>query len=208
MAKKIISKKKTTKSKVKISKRIYNNTSRQEKSDATQTRIIAAVVDFLARRRGGEINFSEISKASKISERTIFRFFKDKQALHEATVQYLQSYIQEGFSTMYELDIAGFTKNTFELFEKHENLVMAYLFSPFGQHARDIFRKKIKQIMIQKITKDSRLEYKDKNIARIEFIVSLVNARLWHEIKEDSKLTTSEIAGAAGWAVETLLKNL
>ncbi len=200
--------KKLAKKQKKLSKRVYNNETRLQKSEQSQKKIMQAVVEFLVERRGGEVNMAEVSKRSKISVRTIFRFFKDKQAMNEATDRYLQSFLKAGMDTLQELNIEGFAKHTFELFEKHEDLVMAYLFSPFGQQARDIFRKKVKQVMIQKIMIDSKLNLSASQAARLQLIVSLVNARLWHEIKQDSKLTSSEIGEAASWAIKTLLKNL
>ncbi len=188
--------------------RVYNNESRVKKSEVAQKKIIETVVAFLVERKGGEVNMNEISKRSKISERTIFRFFKDKQALHEATNRYLQSFLKEGTEKLHELNVEGFAKNTFELFEKHESLLMAYLFSPFGQQARDIFRKQVKHELVQKIIKDRSMSLSGKRNARLQFAVALINARLWYEIKEDSHLSSTEIGEAASWALEVLLDRL
>ena len=195
------------KSPVKKAKRPYNNSSRAETSEQTQKLIIETLVELLVERRGGEVRFDEISEKSKISERTIFRFFKDKQALHQATDEYLRSFLQSSIGQLEESDFLGFMTNAYKLFDKHENLTMAYLFSPFGNQARDIFRKKLNQLLMAKILKEQPHELTSTKKIRLALIVSLVNAKLWYDLKTDFGYSGAEIGEVLGWALKLLLKN-
>ena len=80
--------------------RVYNNASRAEKSAQTQKMIIETLVELLVEKRGGEVPIEDLAKRSGITQRSIFRFFKDKKSLHEAMDKYLMSYLQAGNEQM------------------------------------------------------------------------------------------------------------
>ncbi|MEK7356770.1 MAG: hypothetical protein AAB250_09990, partial [Bdellovibrionota bacterium] len=59
-----LAKKKTAKKSPKRSKknRSYDNSTRQEKVEKSQTRIIEAMVQFLVERKGGDVKIDELAK--------------------------------------------------------------------------------------------------------------------------------------------------
>lgn len=189
----------------KAKKRVYDNSSRLEKSKQTEKNIIEALVALLVERRGGDVSMSEIAAKTGITERTIFRFFSDKKTLHQAMDNYLLSYLQASAHQMQDLNFVGFAKNTFAIFDRHEALTMAYLFSPFGQEARALFRKKLNHAMIAKIVKERNLEMSDDRLRRLALVTSLVNAKIWFDIKQDYGFSGEEMASSMEWAVNTLL---
>ncbi len=192
----------------KVKARSYDNTSRNKKSKMTEKMIIETMVDMLVERRGGEVQIDELARASKISERTIFRFFKDKTALHEATNLYLQNFLQSSVTESIQKDIVGFAENVFLLFERNENLVMAYLYSPFGLKARELYRKKLNRVLIEQIMKDNSLIPSRTLETKLAVIVGLVSAKVWHDIRIDFGHSSLEIGKAGAWAIKTLIKNL
>ncbi len=185
--------------------RKYDNTSRAVKSAQTQMSIIEALVALLVERRGGEVQLHEVAKRTGITERTIFRFFKDKQSLHEAMDTYLFSYLQTGVEQMKSMDFIGFAKNAYKLFDQYEALTMAYVLSPFGHEARAIFRKKLNQAMIAQIKKERKLDLNRTQMTRVALITSLVNAKIWYDIKMEYGFTGEEMSAAIEWALKTLL---
>lgn len=189
-------------------KRIYNNASRAAKSEQTEKNIIEALVALLVDRRGGEVSMQEIAEKTGITQRTIFRFFKDKQTLHQAVDKYLFRYLEASAQQMQAMDFVGFGKNAFSLFDKHQALTMAYVLSPFGQEARALFRKKLSQAMIHKISQERKLELTPKRLRRLALVTSLINAKIWYDIKSDFGFSGEEMGDSVEWALNTLLKTV
>jgi AcrR family transcriptional regulator len=200
-------KKKTVKKKVK-KHRSYDNSTRQEKVEQSQTKIIEAMVQFLVERKGGDVKIDELAKRTKISQRTIFRFFTDKTALLEATDQYLQSYLQSSMAQVTEMSFMGFAKNVFSIFDRNEGLVMAYMFSPFGQNARDIFRKKLNRILLDRIQSERNIQMTKERERKLALIVTLINAKLWYDVRTDFGYSGAEIGETVEWAISTLLEKV
>ncbi|MEK7355998.1 MAG: TetR/AcrR family transcriptional regulator, partial [Bdellovibrionota bacterium] len=163
---------------------------------------------FLVERKGGDVKIDELAKRTKISQRTIFRFFTDKTALLEATDAYLQSYLQAGMSQVTELSFRGFVKQVFTMFERNESLVMAYMFSPFGQNARDLFRKKFNRILLDRILAEKPMQMNKERERKLALVVSLVNAKLWYDIRTDFGYSGAEIGETVEWAVDALLEKI
>ncbi len=189
-------------------KRTYDNTLRSEKSDHAQKEIIQTYVNLLAKNRGAEVSIEKLALASKVSQRTIFRFFEDKQALHQATDQYIQQFVIASLQQIKEKDLYTFAKDTFLLYEKYENLIMAYMFSPFGMETRLIFRKKLNEILIEQILKIKKIKMTRKIETRLALIVTLINAKIWFDIRTDFKHTSLEIGEAVSWALRILIDRL
>lgn len=189
-------------------KRDYNNSSRQEKANHTQQHIIITYIKLLADKRGGEVAIDELAQAAKVSQRTVFRFFQDKNALHKSTDAYIQQYVHSGLATLQATDIFQFTRNAFNLFAEHENLMMAYMFSPYGVETRVIFRKKLNQILLDQILAYKKIKLTRVIETRLAVIVTLINVKVWYDIRSDFKHSTEEIGNAVSWSIEQLIKAL
>ncbi len=197
------SKRKATKS-----KRTYDNVTRESASLGNRSAIIESLVSMLVERKGADVSIAELAIRSKISERTIFRFFKDKAALMQATSEYVAGYLNESNSLLAKLRLEDFTKHSFKAFELNPNLTMAYLFSTFGQRARPIFRKKLNKVLIERIVSERKLKRSPAIDARLALVVSLVNARIWYEMKADFGYSGEVSGDVAAWAIRTLLDGL
>ncbi len=189
-------------------KRNYDNSTRTEKSNLTQQKIIETLVALLVERQGGEIQMDEIAAESGISERTLFRFFKDKQTLHKAVDDYLSSYMQASVKQLDSMDFVGFLKNSFVLFDKNESLVMAYLFSSFGHETRKIFRKKLTGLMTSRLALQNKLNLTPERHKRLALMVTMVNAKIWYDLKSDFGYSGEDMGPTLEWAMQLLLKNI
>ena len=109
---------------------------------------------------------------------------------------------------MNTMDFIGFSKNAFILFDRYESLTLAYLFSPFGKEARLLFRKKLNQAMIDKIVREKNITLNLENRKRLSIITSLVNAKIWHDIKTDYGYSGAEISDTIEWALTSLLEKI
>lgn len=197
-----------TKQKLKRSVRPYDNTARAEKSAETQKAILLSLVQLLVEKKGGEVTFEEIAKRTGISERTIFRFYGNKEELHRELSAYLVTYLKAGMEKISVMNVAAFAKDSFELFDRYEPLMLAYIYSSFGQEARKLFREKLNAAIIEKILSEKPVEQTETNKKRIAVIVSLINAKVWHDIKTDFGFNGAEIGDSIAWAVRTLIRAL
>lgn len=192
----------------KFKKRIYDNSRRQSGSHETQLLILESLVELLVEKKGEEVSVSEIAKRSKVNPRTIFRFFKDKEGLQSATHLYLQSYLMDGAAQLEAHDFVDFARNVFLLFEENESKALAYVLSSFGQSARVLFRKELNRLMTKKIIEEYGIKLTSKTKGKIALILSLVNAKVWYELKTEHVLSGEEIEATIAWALEVLLDDL
>lgn len=188
--------------------RVYNSETRLLQSEQSQNLVLATYIKLLVERKGEEVSVSEISEVSGISPRTVFRFFKDKEALHKATSDYITDYLKEAIRRLDATDLFEFIVQTFESFDRNEDLVIAYVVSPFGQQLRAVFRKNFEQLVIQKIRKQYTLKNDAKTTAKLAVIVAMINAKIWYDIRSTNKLSGTQIGQGVAWAVKLTLDDL
>lgn len=187
--------------------RPYDNTLRAQQSQRTQQMILEAMVALLVERRGGDVQIQEIAKKSGVSERSIFRLFKDRQAMLGAIDSYVTNFIQVGVARLQDKGTVEFAKELFTLFDKNENMVMAYLYSPFGRQARGVLRRKLNKLIMEKLL-DGAPAPSPHDLPKYALITSMINARLWDDLRTDFNLNGEEIGEAVGWAIRILSAKL
>lgn len=190
-----------------MAKRGYDNALRRKKSEENQKLIIDTLVHLLVEKKGGEVTFEAIAKRAKISERTIYRFFKDKAALHQEMGRYISAFLTEGYSRVDELHAPDFGTFAFTLFDKYEPLVDAYLYSRFGYDARRAFRKRLNEAIIKNIHDKKPHTSHPEKAKRLAFVASLISAQLWHDIRVDFGYSGEEMGDTVAWAISTLLEH-
>ena len=189
-------------------KREYDNTNRAKKSEETQRHIIQSLVELLAEREGGDVQISEVAERSGITQRTVFRFFKDKKSLHEAMDKYLLSFLTAGNDRLKTESFVEFARGTFALFDKHRSLTMAYVLSPYGQEIRKLLRKKLNQSMILKIVEENKIQLNETKQMRLALITTLVSAKIWYDLQADYGYSGEEMGPALEWALKTLISGV
>lgn len=187
-------------------KRMYDNSARQQQSESNKTRIIEKYVELLVEKRGDEISLEELAEKAEVSARTLYRFFGDKKSLSNELEIYLNRYLTSVNENVNSMSIDEFTAFSFKIFDKYSLLLQSYLYTNFGQASRRIFRKKLNELLLEKIKAQS----KNKNIEEKKalFIVSLISANIWSDLKDIHQISGEEIATTAQWAVKTLLSGL
>jgi AcrR family transcriptional regulator len=196
------------KKQTKATVRKYDNTSRAERSQKSQKLIIECLVELLVEQKGGDVTFAQIAKRAKISERSIFRFFKDKEALGEEMDRYLMSYLQASTEQLDNLDVPGFAKNAFSIFDHHEGLMMAYLYSNFGQETRRLFRRRLHAAVIAKIVQSKNFPRTLENEKKLALIATLINAKIWADIRADFGYTGQQMGETVAWAIRSLIDSI
>jgi hypothetical protein len=59
-----------------------------------------------------------------------------------------------------------------------------------------------------KILERKQIELTPENEKKLALIISIVNAKLWHDIKTDTGYSGVEIGQTVDWALSTLIDNI
>lgn len=206
---------KSTKVKSAKKTRSYNNASREKKVDLNKQKIIEAYVDLLVANSGQDVTLQVLAKKTKISLRTLFRFFGDKETLNQEIETYLGQYLGSISSEIAKMNTSAYAEFSFETFEQYEKLFKAYLYTGFGQQSRRILRRKFYELLVGKIVHEVAVaknmtpeNVTSQYINKIRFVANLISAQTWNDLKESYGLSGKESGPIANWAVESLLKSL
>lgn len=200
---------KTTKTAKKIKKlRKYDNSSRAEKSNNNRQKIIENYVDLLVEKRGEEISLEELAERAGLSTRTLFRFFGDKKSLTRELETYLEMYVTRVAGNLQIMTVEDFAEFSFQVFDKYESLILAYLYTNFGQQSRVLFRRKFNALLMEKIKAQVPVSANKEEQHKVNLIVTLINANLWSDLRTVYGETGAEMGKSMKWAVSILLKNL
>lgn len=197
---------KATKKSKKVRK--YDNSSRLEKSNHNRQKIIENYVDLLVERRGDEISLEELADRAGLSTRTLFRFFGDKKSLTRELETYLEAYVTRVASNLQTMTVEEFAEFAFQVFDKYESLLLAYLYTNFGQQSRVLFRKKFNALVMEKIKAQIPTTNNKVEQQRIQVIITLINANIWSDLRNVYNESGADQGKTMKWAVGTLLRNL
>ncbi|MES2801891.1 MAG: TetR/AcrR family transcriptional regulator [Bdellovibrionota bacterium] len=188
--------------------RKYDNSARAEKSNNNRQKIIENYVALLVERRGEEIALEELAERAGLSTRTLFRFFGDKKSLTRELEAYLEMYVTRVSENLQIMTVEDFAEFSFQVFDKYENLILAYLYTNFGQQSRVLFRHKFNALLMEKIKGQMPLTNSKEEQHKVHLIITLINANLWSDLRTVYSETGAEMGKAMKWAMTTLLKNL
>jgi AcrR family transcriptional regulator len=207
--KKIKAKKNTVKVAIKPKKiRDYNNSARSEKSNVNRQKIIELYVNLLVEGGGQDVPLQALAKKSKTSMRTLFRFFGDKESLNLEIDNYLAQYLVSVADNLGKMKFEDYAAYSYKIFDEYEKLFKAYLYTNFGQKSRILFRKKYNEMAAAKLQSEIKLDPTAVEMQRIYFIISLINANLWKDIKDSFDMSGVEISNTVKWAMQSLIQNV
>ena len=188
--------------------REYNNASREEKSLSSRQKIIELYVNLLVENNGQDVPLQVLAKKSKISMRTLFRFFGDKETLNSEIENYLGQYLSSVSENLEKMNTADYAEYSFKVFDQYEKLFKVYLLTDFGQKSRVVFRKKFNDLLVKKINAELQMQPDNADLQKIYFVASLINAHIWKDVKDSFGLSGEAVAGTVKWAVQHLLKEI
>lgn len=188
--------------------RKYDNSSRESKSNTNRQKIIENYIELLVTRRGQEISLEELAQKSDLSSRTLFRFFGDKKTLSLEIENYIAQYLSAASANLEKMSFEDFAAYVFELFDKNENLILAYLYTNFGQNSRILFRKRFLSLVVEKFKSQYGQTDSPEEMRKMYFVVSLLNANLWSDLRDGFELSGRDMAQTIKWAIQSLTQNL
>lgn len=204
-----VTKLKKTKTRVTKKVRDYNNSKRREKVDMNKQKIIQLYVDLLVQANGEDIPLQALAKKSKISLRTLFRFFGDKESLNQEIENYMTHYFESAQQNMQAMSFAAYAEFAYQVFDQYEKMFLAYLLTNFGQRSRQIFRQKLYEMLVKKIQHELSLGTASvEQQKKMRLIVVLINSQIWKDMRDSFGVSGTEMSATIRWAVETLIADL
>jgi AcrR family transcriptional regulator len=107
--------------------RPYTQQARAASAEATRLRVLAAAADLMRLRLRTDIRLADVAAGAGVSEMTVLRLFRTKEALLEAALEQVRSEIIAQRQQAEPGDIAGSVKALFEHYEAVGDLVIVNL---------------------------------------------------------------------------------
>lgn len=188
--------------------RKYDNSARAEKSNNNRQKIIENYVALLVEKHGEELSLEELAERAELSTRTLFRFFGDKKSLTRELETYLETYVTRVSGNLQIMTVEDFAEFSFKTFDEYERLILAYLYTNFGQQSRVLFRRKFNALVMEKIKTRIPENLTKEQQSRVHLIITLINANLWSDLRSVYGETGAEMGKTMKWATGLLLSNV
>lgn len=172
---------------------------------AVQECILDGVAGLLA--QGEDLTFAKVANAAKVPERTLYRYFPNREALLAAV--YAWSNRRIGFhggrrpSTVSE--VADLVRRAFPVFDELAPVVHELLVAPEGRAARlaDVEDRRAASLELVRSQAPSLDDTSTRRVAAVLQILG--SAATWQALREHWDLDGAEAAEAAVLAIELLL---
>lgn len=187
----------------------YDNSARSEKSNSARQKIIELYINLLVERSGEDVPLQVLAKKSKTSTRTLFRFFGDKESLNREISGYLARFMPSVHENLEKLTFEEYTEFSYRIFDEHEKLFRAYLYTGFGQKSRLIFRRDFVKLLTQKVYRELGVtKLSAQNNLKVYLLACLINAHIWNDMRESFNVGGEDLAQVCRWAMRTLFNEL
>lgn len=184
--------------------RAPHSTPREEAAALAQQRIMESVAELL-RQGEAAVTYDLVSRMSGVPQRTVYRYFEDKDALLGAFWRWVNARLEMPALPTTPDEIVEHIPLLFAAFDRDEALVRAMLHDPYGRtvrmaHAearREKFRAALRPILGSVTARVGR--------QLLASITALCSASGWESMKDHWGLSGAAAAEAAQWAVRALL---
>ena len=186
--------------------RNYESPLRAEQARATRERILEAVGLIFERDPEAAFSFDDLAREAGVSRRTIFRHFRDKDALLDAFWARTNEKLGVQFWPEKEDDLVAIPPELFAALDRNEGVVRASNVSVAGRELR-LRANDRRQVAFRK-----SLEIVSRGLGpvrrrQLEALVHLLfSPAAWQTMKDHWGLTGREAGEASAWAIQALLK--
>jgi AcrR family transcriptional regulator len=180
-----------------------NATARADLASLTQTRIMQGLARMLT--AGTEVTFRNLAQGAGVPERTLYRYYPNKDALLAAFWIWLNDRLGMPPSPRTPQELVDAIATIFAAFASGEPLIRAMLHDPHGRATR-LAHAEARRLRLQTAL-EPVLAPLDKAARRrlTASIQVLISAAGWETMRDYSELGPEEAADAAQWAVATLI---
>lgn len=190
--------------------RTYNSRLRQEQTEATRERIVAAMADILAEDGRVEAATNRaVAQRAGVTEVTVYRHFPSREQLLRGLWEHLNRTnganvgMPEG-----EAELVGNVAPLFATFDAAPAHIVAAITSEQGREMRASLDEVRREAFLAAIDEAASGLAPAERAKAAGVIQLLHSAYTWLSLREQWDVTGQDAADAAGWAIETLLADL
>jgi AcrR family transcriptional regulator len=181
---------------------------REQHALATRERILGAVADLLERGELEELTVPAVAAASRVSLRTVYRYYPTREELLEAAGRWIGDELLKHPYPRDLDEVADLYQQGAGDFDQRPGLVRALAFSRLGQHVRG-YRRRERLEAIGCALRAELTELSEPELQRAEAVLAyLHNMLAYTTLREENGLSGEEIGAAIGWAIRTLVSDL
>lgn len=186
--------------------RNYNSSLRADQARGTRELILEAVRKIFERDPEAAFSFDDLAHEAGVSRRTVFRHFKDKDALLDAFWARTNESLGVPFWPHNERDLIALPPELFAALDRNEGVVRASNVSATGREVR-LRSNDHRQAAFRESLAAARQGLDPARVRQLEAIVHLLfSPAAWQTMKDHWGLTGREAGEASAWAIDSLLK--
>lgn len=176
---------------------------RLELANLTQSRIMQGLASLLT--AGGDVTFRTVAEASGIPERTLYRYYPNKEALLAAFWIWLNERLGMPPPPRSPDELVSNIATIFAAFAAGEPLIRAMVHDPHGRATRLAHaeaRRARLQAALEPVLAPLDAKARRRLLASVQVLISAAG---WETMRDYSRVTSPEAADAAQWAVSALI---
>jgi AcrR family transcriptional regulator len=178
---------------------------RAELAAITGERIMEGVAGLL--RRGSDVTFDLLARESGVPQRTLYRYFENREALFGAFWRWVNELIEMPALPKTPDEVVSHIPALYAAFDRDEALVRAMMHDPHGRAVRaanaEARRRKFQEAL--KPVVDTLPEAEATRL--LASVTVLCSATGWESMKDNWQLSGVTASEAAQWAVKALIES-
>ena len=191
-----------------MTNRKYDNSNRAAKATETRERIKQALIRQLIDNNTTEFSVEQAAKDAEVTVRTVFRHFATKEDMLAAVSEGIASVTQQVTKPATAQDLKLTLKQTYSMFEQHEDLVKATLLSQIGRGVRSDMAAKRRATNMQALAPLVQQLPQSQAKAVQAVLCNLLTAETWWNLKSAFEVDGHTAAGVIDWLLSLALAEL
>lgn len=179
-------------------------TVRETLATMTQDRIMEAIAALL-RKGNGEVTFDLVTRESGVPQRTLYRYFENKEVLFDAFWRWTNATIDMPAAPKSPQELIAHIPALFAAFDRDEPLVRAMLHNPYGRAVRLAHAEARRTKFAEALREVTDALPADAGRRLLTSVTALCSASGWETMKDNWELSGEAAADAAQWAVKALI---
>jgi AcrR family transcriptional regulator len=178
----------------------------EAKSEVVRGRVLDTVCDLIA--SGADVTFTKLAAAAGIPERTIYRYFPNRQALIDAVFGHVNRRIGfDGDPPRTPAEMTAMVRQVFPGFDSVAPIIDELLASSEGRRARLADVDQRRRAATAVVT-EARPDLDPDTLRRIAAVVQVLGtAAVWRALRDFWEMDGAEAAIAVSVAINELLAN-
>jgi AcrR family transcriptional regulator len=187
------------------SERTYHSPLREAQAEQTRVHIVETMISQLAETGGVDFSIRQLADAARVSERTVYRYFPDRDALLDAVNDHFSEVMSTGRreEELADLDeLARFVPDVFRDFDRHAAATKAsILINP--DPARLLPTQQRRTELIIDVCRRTFPDLPAADQRRLGQLIRTITSTFnWLRMREEFAMTADESGELIGWVVQ------